>query len=347
MAFSFHYVTPAGAGAKDGAAWASAMSWTELLADFPTAAAGDIYIVEEGTYTMTADLVTATDGNAVDPIAIIGVTTATRTGNVTGDAINQTYFGTGANRPLFDAGANAYGITIDDYGRIENIRIETRDTYPIHLDTAGVVRNCKVTQNYTGGTTSYGIFCDGTVINCEVTGTECNNGIAGASAAGFVFNYVHDITEAGSSGITPSTFTGAILFNVLDAVPIGINKTTDPQGVIFGNTFYDCDVGLSATTDIACAVINNIFSESDVDAIIWSTPSTAANVFMYNHFYNNLDDHDGIVENGDANDLFSDFWAVLSGAASDPAFTAAGSDFSLQAGSPCIDTGMSMLLGVG
>lgn len=345
MALSYHYVTVTGAGAKDGAAWASAFDLAAFMTDFGSVAAGDIYFFEAGNYSMTADITTATDGTATDPIAIIGVKAGT---THEGAAITGSDFGTGADRPSFSDGGSGYGIALDDYSVILNVIIDTRDLTPLRADVGGVIINCKITQSYEGASASYGVYLGGingnSILN-EITGDQCNNAIISTAInRNILFNYIHDITEAGSVGIMEGSGAGGtILFNIFDNLPEAIDKTADNGGCIFGNTFYDCDVGISQTSDYGYAIINNIFSECDNDAIIASTAGIKSGVLMYNHFYNNGDDYDGVIADGDAEDLFCDFWDT----SGDPKFTAAGSDFSLASDSPCIDAGLAMTLGVG
>ena len=113
-----------------------------------------------------------------------------------------------------------------------------------------------------------------------------------------------------------------------------------------GCTFYDCDTGVtdvaSSQTYNAWTVVNNIFSECDTDDIKMATACMDCYI-AYNHHYNSTDEHDGVPEEGTGDDLFCDWWKTTG----DPKFTTAGSDFSLQSDSPCIDAGMSMALGVG
>jgi hypothetical protein len=234
-----------------------------------------------------------------------------------------------------------------------NIRLESADTTALRGDIGCIARNCKVTSEYSGPSTVYALFHGGAgwLVDCEATGAEANLIILSATAGNALFCYAHDCTESGTVGFTTGGGTSAnnnFLFCIADNCITGISHTADNGGCVFGCTIYDCDTGLSGTTDYAVLVVNNIFSECDTDDIIWTTANIKANVFMYNHSYNANDRYDGVIADGDAEDLFCDFWDTGGAAAADdPDFTTAGSDFSLQSTSPCIDAGMAMRLGVG
>jgi hypothetical protein len=351
MALAFHYATTTGAGVKNGAAWATAFDLAAFMTHWGAGpAAGDVFVFEAGTYTLTADITTTADGTSTDPIAIVGVAAGT---THEGDAITGTDFPTGTNRPYFDANGSAYGIVLDDYTWVMNICLDSSDTTPLRADAGSVIRNCKVLSEYTGASIAYGIYSGGVgwVIDCEATGAETTGGQIFLSTPGSnaLFCYVHDCTEAGTAGfVTGGGSAISIIFCIMDCCITGILKTAEHGGCIFGCTLYDCDTGISGTTDYATAIINNIFSECDTDDIIWTTADIKCNVFMYNHSYNYNDRYDGVIADGDANDLFCDFWDTGGVAAGDdPDFTTPGSDFSLQSTSPCIDAGMVMRLGVG
>lgn len=354
MAFTYYYVDPASGGGGNGSSWDlaggnAAFTWAEFTAFWNASlAAGMIFYVkatsDDSAISMTADLNNAADGTAQEPVVICGVKYGTTN---TGAAVNEDDFPTGNKRPYLDDGGSRYGIgsAATDYLVVMNLRIDNSDVYPIGLRSAGWTRNCYVNQEYSGESSVYGIYGTtySTVIDCEITGAEISGAIVVGSVGNAIFNYIHDITEAGGIGISLNGgYTGAILFNVIDACPIGLDKTADSGGVIFGNTFYDCDEALKSTTDVGTAIINNIFSESDTRAVYWSTAEVIS-LMMCNHFYNNADDYSGHPEEGDAFDLLCDFLQT----GGDPKFTTAGSDFSLQGDSPCINAGMAMRLGVG
>ena len=103
MAGSTHYVTQAGAGAKDGLAWASAFSvdeWEDELLN--NAEADDIFYVLSGTYTLTQAMdFSAKVGTAANPIQIIGVDNEAA-------PVTSADWAYGTDRPLIAAAANTF-----------------------------------------------------------------------------------------------------------------------------------------------------------------------------------------------------------------------------------------------
>jgi len=350
MALTYMHVDGAGAGDYSGSTWANAMSFASFYTgetnSFDAVAAGYIYFFMGGqTYSLTSNISTAIDGTAADRIAIIGVASGTTN---EGAAIDDADFAQGSDRPIFD-GNTAYYIDLADYSGVENCIAES-GLYPILLAAACIVKNCKVNTDYTGATTRTLINCVSSylkVINCELfsdeAGTGLVYGVQGNIFCLIAFCYVHDMTTgSGSTGITPYGTIPSVLFCIFDNLDKTVTVTSDESGIFFGCTFYDCDDALPLTDGTAASVINCIFSDCTTSAIS-STASTFSHLLMYNHFYNNGDNHLNVPEEGDAADLFCDWWATTG----DPKFTTAGSDFSLQSDSPCIDAGMAMALGVG
>lgn len=344
MALTYHHVTVAGAGNNNGLTWANAMAMADFQTHVGTSlAAGHIFFVEEGTYTLTADIYSVTDGTQVDPIAIIGVLSGTSN---EGAAIDDSDFATGANRPHFDGGAS-YGVYLDDYAHIRNISVQTADAYAIRVDVGGVIANCKGDNDYTGASAKWIIYLGGTSaqgINNEAFQSGVAAGVEGSlvtsSSCAVILSYYHDMPTA---LVMSGGAACPVLFCIFDNCTEGINRTADHGSTIFGCTFYDCDTAILGTTDYGFSIINNIFSDCSTDAIKLGTAANAVTM-MYNHFYNNGDDFDGVPEEGDAADLFCDWWKTTG----DPKFSNPdGGDFNLNSDSPCIDAGMTLELGVG
>jgi hypothetical protein len=328
MAAATMYVTPAGAGAKDGAAWASAMGEAEFEADLEAnAEAGDIYYVQAGTYTLdSAYDASAKDGTAVGPISIIGVVAAT-----TEEPPPLSRWGSGDDRPLFALGA--YTFTTGDYFKIFNCRFTGTAATGLVAGNYAVVYNCYF-RNTSG--TAGRTAC--TITNSFIINSECisDNGIALSlgSAAKAIFCYAHDSV----TGINMNA-SNLILFCIADTCSTaGIAETADIGGTVFGNTIYNCPIGVSGTTGFH-VFINNII-DTATDGFKWTT-QTDINFFAYNHAGNNVTDMWDLVEETVA--AHKDNWAT----SGDPLFTsAAGGSFSLGTASPCLSAGMKITLGV-
>jgi len=344
MAITYHHVTVAGAGDNSGDSWANAMALSDFDTDLASASAGDVYFVKEGSYNLTGDLSTGTNGTAAEPVCIIGVLSGT---THEGQAIDDSDFATGANRPVFDCGG--YFIGLSDYGRIHNIIAESSDTYAIKVDSHGIIYNCKAHNDYGSSGAKYGIYTsDSNVrfINCEASSAN-GNALSSDSQSKVFFCYLHDCTD-GTYGIGIRAVGEyiTVLFCIFDALRVGYWQDNEHGGVFFGNTFYDCDSGIvednAAAGVVALNIINNIFSECDIDDMRSDTVGYMS-FLAYNHHHNSVDACEGFPEEGTGDDLFCDWWKTTG----DPKFNNPGADFSLQSDSPCIDAGMAMALGVG
>lgn len=349
MALSYCHVDGTGAGDESGDDWANKMPFSKFYTgeakSWDNVAAGFTYFFMGGqTYTLTASIVTAVDGTEADRITIVGVASGTTR---EGAAMDSADFAQGADRPILDGGAS-YNVDLSDYSGVENCDIESAVGVMLFDATCRLV-NCKVCNDTTGSATRVLVTCASaylSVINCELTSDEAGT----ASIYGFtctntctaVFCYIHDITTGTSIAISPYGTIMISLFCIFDNIDIGMSGTSDEGGLFFGCTFYDCDEALKFNDGYGGLVLNCIFSDCTTSAISTDAAMNSY-VLMYNHFYNNGDDHLNIPEEGDTPDLFCDWWKTTG----DPKFTTAGSDFSLQSDSPCIDAGMAMALGVG
>lgn len=327
MAAATMYVTPAGAGAKDGTTWATAFGEAEFEADLEAGAeAGDIYYVAGGTYTLdSAYDASARDGTAVGPISIIGVASGTSAQPPT-----VSDWATGDNRPLFACAANTF--LVGDYYKICNLRFTITTANGVQMGAGGLVFNCK-SQNNSGTANRYAFFgaTPSQYISCEAIS---DLGI-GMNCTTAIFCYIHD-SATGIDALGNSKY----LFNIIDTCTTGISIASDDIVLGFGNTIYNTTTSVSATDSYADVWINNIV-DTTTDGFLWTT-QTNINFFAYNHTGNSVTDMWDLVEESVA--AYKDNW-VTSG---DPDFTnEAGGNFSLEGTSPCINAGMAMGLGVG
>jgi hypothetical protein len=349
MALAYHHVDPDSSGGGNGSSWATsggnaAFTIAEWIADFAACAAGDIYFLKPavgGTITLTADIVTDVVGTLNLPIGVVGVKIGTT--NV-GAAIDDSDFPTGTDRPFIDGGL-AYMLDTEDFIWIRNIRMESGDTYVIKADANSIVDNCKAyNDSSTGSRVAIGgssathsmiISCDAQALNGNATSVYTGSKV--------LFSYLHD---SSGYGIACGSSDHAALFCIFDNLSQGIGGASRESNIVFGCTFYDCDYGIY---DSAAGqsynnhlIVNNIFSECDTADILMTSASMDCYI-AYNNHHNSADKYSGVPEEGDADDLFCDWWKTVV----DPAFTTPGSNFSLGAGSACINTGMAITVGVG
>ena len=70
------YVTPAGAGSKDGTSWDNAFGATEFFTDIVTGgtlATGDTYYIYTGTYTLTGNITTLSLSITTQSAKFVGI----------------------------------------------------------------------------------------------------------------------------------------------------------------------------------------------------------------------------------------------------------------------------------
>lgn len=275
------YVTPAGAGLKNGTSWANAFGLAEWIVNIETlAAADDYYWIKQGTYTFAAAPLDgidcgAVDGTALLPVRVIGVLSGTT--NEPPVASDWAY---NDNRPLIAAGAFIFAF--NNYWRIFNLRHTTDHADGLRADAASIVWNCKVTATSTRGIYSVG---QGTnVINCEVSNSG-GQGIVGASTYLRVIGcYLHDCMN---DAVAYNNNGGVLLFNLIDTCPTGFDIFAKDYAVVFGNTFYNCTLAIDGTDagdPERHVYMNNIFDTCTVGANWGADEEVGCNFWDYNNW---------------------------------------------------------------
>jgi len=314
------YVTVAGAGTKVGTSWGNAFGLSEWLTDMSTAsAAGDIYWVEEGTYTFTASFSSPRDGSYGNHIAVIGVQAGTtNTPPVYSD------FAFGADRPLIAQGI--YRFTVDLYWAFSNLRFTSSNDIAISTDDRGFFRNCRV--EHTGATRA--IYGDShmVLIDCYITSVSG----AGIYTPQGYMRVINSYFKTHNKCIQPGGGGSTLQGNITESATSGIHCEAS-QNIIAGNTIYGCTNGIYLGTTAENFIYNNTIS-SCTDGLIASAATNQMWV-DYNNYYNNTTDVTNITKGPNA-------------LAVDPAFTdAANGDFSLDSASALIGAGLGIQLGVG
>lgn len=340
MALSYYHVTTTGAGAKTGVNWANAFSLTEYYAH--TIAAGNVFFFKSGTYTLTADLGTTTDGTLTNPIAIIGVKSGT---TANGNAIDYDDFATGTDRPYFNGGAS-YDVNLDNYGIIKNIRAESEQNQVIRADQQSIIENCYALNDYTADApTKSAIYGGGNgnrVINCEAE--SYNTGIDIASGL-MAFCYIKQLGTRTTSTAIILDLRTLVYGCIVNGYAKGLYTTGRSIHIIncvFAEVLNNPAISGTGTTTGGWSVINTVVY-SCAQGLYWG--STNNNIYQSNNtFYDNTTDFNNVPKEGDTEDLFCDF--NLSSV--DPLFAdASNDDFSLFNGSPSMDTGKTIEMGIG
>lgn len=324
-----YYVTVAGAGAKDGAAWATAFdlaAW-ETHAE-GSAAAGDIYYVEEGTYTLTGGWNTSTqDGTSTSPIIVIGVVSGT-----SAEPPTKSDWADGATRPLIACGANEH--QSGDYWNWYNFRFTTTHDYGFRYFTGGLAVNCY--SNNSSASARDAIRLNGD--NCRVFDCEAESGgaakgnaiVFGATYCTAIGCYCHDAND----GIVIENHWATVVFCILDTLDAnGIECGAKDSHKLLNNTIYNCAKGIEASPTAYSMIVNNIIS--DCTTGISMSAERKSNYIDWNNYYNNTADVANCTKGENAT-------------AHEPQYTdAAGGDFSLNTASSCIGAAFSINDGVG
>lgn len=334
-----YYVTPAGAGSKDGSSWSNAFGEPEFEASLEaSAAAGDIYWIMEGTYTLdSAYDSSARDGTAAAPISLVGVKSGTTATPPTIADLSDANLGGGTDdRPLIDAGANA--VLFGDYYKFICLRFTTTAANGIQCGTYGRFYNCKsVGSSATANRYCFYTGTDALFVHCEAsgligTGVDCY--AFGLSSRGMlVYCYAHDCKRVINTLATSGYYAVFSIFEDVSEYAIsGAGSTLFAINV----TFHDCAVAVNQSTATIVA-INNLLDGCTTSGFNQGTQ--ADHSFYLNNHGNDTRNTDMWVNiattlpHGDFNNTTGD-----------PLFDGDG-NLSLQAGSPCIGAGTSAILG--
>lgn len=326
----YFHVTPAGAGTKSGADWTNAFGEPEFKAHIEgSGTAGYVYFIASGEYTLDSSINSgARAGTSVSPISLIGVKGGTT--NVGADIVYSDWARSPYDRPLFDTGA--LQIAVGSNYVIRNLRFTGASSFMLLLGYLDVVENCF----FEGYASSAGLYIVGTntnciIINCGFTtpntyGLYINNGLCS-------FCYFYNINDSTYGRAITPTSESTISNNIFNNCNEGIHLSADIGVYIINNTFYLCGTAVSATTGFANAYINNILEGCRTNGFL-STTQEDLNFYSNNHGDDarNTDMWNGVDDSG----IFQDN-GVSTG---DPLFTASGT-FTLETGSPCIDTGLN------
>lgn len=345
MARVYRYVTPAGAGVKDGTTWAKAMGEAEFETSLEGSAVADyIYFIAGGTYTFNSSYdSSARDGTGLLPIAIIGVKAGTT--NEGANIVYSDWARADGDRPFFDCGA--YQFKIGDYYTIRNIYFQGSIANTVNAGVYCLFENCKFDQDVAVGTDAYvlltGSYC--AVINCKFTSAK-GRGIFAGGYNRISYCYFNFPDTTYGIGINVTSVVTFVSNNIFNACYVGLYLNQTFYGhVIQNNTFYACiwaTYGVSTGTDAPFSVVlmNNLYEASTGAAVCWDN-QVDSNLHWGTHGDDarNVDMWSGVATTG----LYSDY-ANTTG---DPLFTAAGSDFRIAVGSPCYGVAQDLYLGIG
>ena len=328
MAAATMYVTVAGAGAKDGTTWANAFDLAAWILDMTNnLEPGDIYYIEDGTYTLTANFVPALDGTAALPIHLIGV--KARTTNE--PPVLSDWAIADADRPVIASGANAW--QFDLYWQFRNL--QKTGTTEWRADVGILWSNCKIT-NTNGGATN-GIEMNS--INCRAVDcdVQSTNGtgiqILGNTVGRSVIDcYIHDSSVKGIETSAGAAANFAVINTIIDTCGIGY-EVNSQACILINSVIYNCTTGISDTGSFPnFTALNNSITSCTTGAS-W-TANILDSFWDYNNWHGNTGDVTNVTKG-------------LNATANAPEYTAAGSDFSIIEGGNMDGTGFGLKVGVG
>lgn len=335
-----YYVTAAGAGSKDGSTWGNALGEAEFETSLEgAAAAGDIYYIMQGTYTLDSAYDSSSrDGTAAAPISLVGVKTGTTAEPPTiADLSDANLSGGADDRPLFECGANA--VTFGDYYKLMCLRFATTAAAGIALGVYALGYNCRaINSSATNDRLAWSTGADSAFVCCEGgglpgTGVVCR-AFSMASRSKILFCYAHDCRTGLYASSTSFYVAAFCVFE--DCSLYGVASAVGIVATLLNNTFNDCVVAVKPGSGTIIA-INNILEGCSTAGFSNSSQLDAS-------FY--LSNHGNDARNTDmwVNVATTFPHGDLNNTTGDPLFDGDG-NLSLQSGSPCIGAGLSAILG--
>lgn len=342
MARVYKYVAAGGAGSKNGSSWANAFDEPafESAIENGSLAVDTIFFIKGGTYTLNSAYVMTANGSEATPILFIGVKSTT-----TNEGTNVTYsdWAFGDDRPLF--ACTSYAITLGVMVYLKNIRFTSAASPMItttDVDDGFSAFNCKFTNDGAGyAIQAPTLFRYALILNCEFEATNGGHGLNLGFDGNIINCYFHSLGTAIDSSTSDYSTSNAIINCIFNACTVGATLGNNWSLSVINNTFYACGTAIAATICTMSMFVNNIFEGCTTGACIWSGTQQDSNIWWGNHGNDtrNTDMFSHVAETT----LWQDY-LLTSG---DPLFITAGSNFQLQANSPCLMTGVQGLLAVG
>lgn len=339
MAKTYRHVTPSGAGVKDGTTWAKAMGWAEFVTSLTGSMSTDwVYFLKGGTYTATGNVdASGRSASSTTPAYIIGVLSATTNEGAaivyTDFAINDT------DRPFLDLAT--YQLKLGTYIKVYGIRFEGEKS--IVATQYVIFNNCKFNNDIGSSSTNYTVELGNYsgLINCQLESVYAK-GVSVDLDCWIMFCYFKGYPDTTNGSAIVNIDSGCIIFgNIFYDCFVAINNSGSSYAyqTIMNNTFYACATDISQGTSIAGLYINNLHEGTTTVAYTWSSQRDQ-NFFWKNH--GNDTRCTDMWNNVDSTSLSQDY-EISTG---DPLFSNPGVDHKLETGSPCLNTGISISLGV-
>lgn len=203
-----------------------------------------------------------------------------------------------------------------------------------------VIYDCRITDSGGDGINSASGGTGLRLIKTEISGCGAHGFDASDTIFIALFNYVHDVATNGFN-LNSSTSVQVIAFNIIDTCTgRGIQKTgaSSYTLVLLNNTIYGCsDSGFESVATLFGSIFNNTFLDNGNAGTEFNVELAANAMNWILSDYNCLS-----IAGGAGGGNHTNYTAGANDITTDPDFTdAANGDFSLQAGSPALNAGIS------
>lgn len=331
MAAATMYVTPAGAGAKNGSNWANAMGLAEFRTDWTGATeAGDIYYILGGTYTTAADLAQSRNASVTAMTKVIGVKSTT-----TAEPPTAADWAYGDDRPYFVDGARNDNFQMGGYYEVRNLRFLMSGAQVFRIGS-GYGINLKVVNDSASANQYAAVLVNGNavLVDCELQSTN-GYAINMTSYSAIRYCYIHDSVIGCNNG---SSVYAKIESTIINKVNIGLVF----GNAAFGNQVNHCvirggnskavgSIGVDVGTGgYGWGFTHNIITDFE-NGVVFDDTQVLTGYVDYNDYYDNSTDRTNIqvgTNDVDINPSFTD--------------TATG-DFSLSSASALLNLGITLL----
>ena len=322
-----YYITPTGAGLKNGSSWANAFDWTGFDTSAAASVSNDHYWLLGGTYTVPAGgtVATSRDGLISGSIWVIGVKSTT-----TAEPPTVADWAYGDDRPYIDLTTNTEYMQLDNYWNIYNLRMIGDGAFVLRVDYYSSIYNVKVISSGGVGTDAIYMYGLGFISNSEVSNPDGTALFMGQEifATGV---YAHD----SATGFEHLTSDNYIINSVAETCVTGIDINTANEAYVANSVIYNNITGIKATTQTtgSSRFFNNIIVNNTTGAS-WDDDADS-NYWDFN-IWDNTTDGANITTGSNS----------ITG---DPGFTdpdATPPDFTVGEGSNALDAGLPFSIGL-
>lgn len=286
---NYWYLTPTGAGTKNGASLSNAFDTDSLkkYLENGTVGAGSVVFLWGGSYTLSATInFSSNNGTPASPIKFIGVKATTT--NEGANVVFSDHAVDTVDKPLIHVGS--YQFVTGNYSIVENLKFVGDANAFLTLGTSSVVNNCVLYSNYSTPSNrvvlaynSYAIIMNNYIISDSGECIRSTNSI-NTKIEGNIFNAPNN-----QYGVAISVASGNVLrkniFNKIGSLAIRVASTDGVE--ISNNTFHKCKNDIDGTDPYGLMAVDNIH-DSTTNVCYKFTTQNDINVFRNNAFSSSI-----------------------------------------------------------